>query len=263
MEYLLMKDKFMKLLVFCLFILCTLFVSVPIISLFISSGVQVIYQITNNVVIDAFIISMKSTLISLIIIIILGLPSAYILARKKIRFKKYIETILEIPLVLPPSVAGLILLIAFGKNGIIGRLLYEIDLKLSFTFWAVVISQVFVAMPLFIKTAKNGIEKVDKDLEVTAATLGDKPIQIFINITLPLSYSSILTGAILAWARSLAEFGATIMFAGNLSGKTQTLPLAIYSAMEIDMNVSLAMATILVIISVTILLITKYISKSG
>ncbi|WFD10622.1 molybdate ABC transporter permease subunit [Tepidibacter hydrothermalis] len=261
MEYSLMKDKFIKLIVYTLFILCILFTSIPVISLFLSSGIGVISEIKNHVVINAFIISMKSTLTSLIIIIILGIPSAYIIARKKFRFKKYIETILEIPLVLPPSVAGLILLITFGKNGIIGKTLYQMDLKLSFTFWAVVISQVFVALPLFIKTAKNGIEKVDKDLELTAATLGDKPLQIFMNITLPLSYNSILTGVILAWARSLAEFGATIMFAGNLAGRTQTLPLAIYSAMEIDMNLSLAIASILVIISVTILVITKHISN--
>ncbi|WP_207652940.1 ABC transporter permease [Anaeromicrobium sediminis] len=253
-----MKSKLIKILLILCFLITITFILSPILILFVTYIKRGIQEVNNPLVIDAIKVSFKSTSISLIIIIILGIPSAYILARENFYGKKIIDTLLELPLVLPPAVSGLLLLITFGRNGYIGKELYKFGVKLPFTFWAVVVAQIFVALPLFIKTVKSGILKVDRDLELAAATLGDKPWQVFMRITLPLSYVSIITGGILAWARALAEFGATIMFAGNLMGRTQTLPLAIYSAMEKGTDLSLSIAVILVFLSLLVLFIVKF-----
>ncbi|WP_428867724.1 ABC transporter permease [Clostridium sediminicola] len=239
---------------------CAFFLGIPIISLFLSPWVKAVKSLGDTLVIHAILISFKSTFCSLIIILLFGLPTAYVMARCSFSGKRFLEPIFDLPLVLPPAVAGLLLLITFGRKGIIGKYLYFLGMQIPFSFIAVVMAQIFGSASIFIKSAKNGFQQVDKDLEITAATLGDTPWQVFKRVTLPLSWNGILTGAVMAWARSLAEFGATIMFAGNLLGKTQTLPLAIYTAMEKDMNLSMAIAVVLVVISLGILVLLKEIS---
>ncbi|GAA0180258.1 ABC transporter permease [Clostridium sediminicola] len=259
-----MRDKNVKriILYFC-YGVSAIFLGLPIISLFLSPWINAIKSLRDTLVIHAILISFKSTFFSLIIIIIFGLPTAFVMARYSFKGKRFLEIIFDLPLVLPPAVAGLLLLITFGRNGILGKYLYLLGIQIPFSFIAVVMAQVFVAGSIFIKSVKNALEQVDKDLEITAATLGDTPWQVFKRVTLPLSWNGILTGAVMAWARSLAEFGATIMFAGNLLGKTQTLPLAIYTAMERDMNLSMAIAVVLVVISLGILILLKVISQKS
>lgn len=256
-----MKNKLIKGFMSIVFLIVTFFLISPIALLFLNYFHVGVREIINPVVVNAILISIKSTSISLLIILILGIPSSYLLARTKIPCKNIIDILIELPLVLPPAVSGLLLLITFGKNGFIGKFLLNNNIKLPFSFWAVVLAQVFVSLPMFIKTAKAGFMKVDRNLEQAAATLGDKPWEIMLRVTLPLSIGNIVTGAILAWARSLAEFGATIMFAGNLMGRTQTLPLAIYSTMETGIQLPLAIAVILVSLSLLVLVIVKIMVK--
>lgn len=242
--------------------ICVLFLLSPIIALFSFPWARSLDLIFNSFVLKSLIISLKSTAISLLIIIIVGMPTAYYLARYSFWGKGFVEIILQIPLVLPPAVAGLLLLVTFGRNGLIGKYLSPLGIQLPFTFIAVVIAQVFIAIPIFILAARAGFEKVDSELENCAAVLGGSPLQIFLGVTLPLSKNALVTGAILSWARALAEFGATILFAGNLAGKTQTLPLAIYTAMEKDLNLSMGIAVCLVIVSIGVLVVLKIMVKT-
>lgn len=241
--------------------ICVLFLLSPIIALFTFSWGKSLNIILDSFVLQALIISLKSTFVSLIIIIAVGMPTAYYMARYSFWGKGFVEIILQLPLVLPPAVAGLLLLVTFGRYGFIGKYLSIVGIQLPFTFMAVVIAQVFIAMPIFIQTAREGFEKVDIELENSAAVFGSSNLHTFFKITLPLSKNALVTGAILSWARALAEFGATILFAGNLAGKTQTLPLAIYTAMEKDLNLSMGIAVCLVIVSMGILISLKLITR--
>lgn len=242
--------------------ICILFLLSPIIALFTFPWTQAFELLLDSFLVQAVIISLKSTFTSLMVVAAVGIPTAYYIARYSFKGKGIVETIVQLPLILPPAVAGLLLLITFGRNGVIGRYLSVFGIQIPFTFLAVVIAQVFVTLPIFIQSAREGFEKVDIDLEKSAAVMGASEWQIFSNITLPLSKNALLTGAVLSWARALAEFGATILFAGNLEGKTQTLPLAIYTAMEKDLNLSMGIAVCLVIISIFVLVILKWITKS-
>lgn len=258
-----MKDKgLFKIILALICSICVLFLLSPIIALFTFPWEKSLELILDTFVIHALIISLKSTFFSLLIIIVLGIPTAYYMERYSFVGKRIVEIIVQLPLVLPPAVAGLLLLVTFGRNGLIGKYLSPFGIQLPFTFIAVVIAQVFIAMPIFIQAARAGFAKVDRELENSAAVLGGSYFQVFFYVTLPLSKNALITGAILSWARALAEFGATILFAGNLAGKTQTLPLAIYTAMEKDLNLSMGMAVLLVIVSIGVLGILKYITRT-
>ena len=258
-----MKDKGLfriSLAIICC--ICVLFLLSPIIALFTFPWSKSLDLILDSFVLKAIIISLKTTFLSLLLILAVGIPTAYYMARYSFWAKGFVEIILQLPLVLPPAVAGLLLLVTFGRSGLIGKYMSPFGIELPFTFVAVVIAQVFIAMPIFIQTARDGFEKVDRELENCAALLGGSSLQIFLKVTLPLSRNALITGAILSWARALAEFGATILFAGNLAGKTQTLPLAIYTAMEKDLNLSMGIAVCLVIVSIGVLAILKCIVRS-
>ena len=242
--------------------ICVLFLLSPIVALFTFPWGKSLDLILDSFVLQALIVSLKSTFLSLLIIIAVGMPTAYYMARYSFWGKGVVEIILQIPLVMPPAVAGLLLLVTFGRNGLIGKYLSPFGIQLPFTFIAVIIAQVFIAIPIFIQSARDGFEKVDRELENSAAVFGASHLQIFFKITLPLSKNVLITGAILSWARALAEFGATILFAGNLAGKTQTLPLAIYTAMEKDLNLSMGIAVCLVVVSIGVLVILKSITRS-
>ncbi len=258
-----MKDKgLFKVILALICSICVLFLISPIIALFTFPWGKSLALILHPFVLQALIISLKSTFLSLLIIIAVGMPTAYYMARYSFWGKGFVEIILQIPLVLPPAVTGLLLLVTFGRNGLIGKYLSPFGIQLPFTFIAVVVAQVFIAIPIFIQSARNGFEKVDREIENSAAVFGASSLQIFYNITLPLSKNALITGAILSWARALAEFGATILFAGNLAGKTQTMPLAIYTAMEKDLNLSMGIAACLVVVSIVVLVILKYITRA-
>lgn len=198
-------------------------------------------------------LSLLTSSISTLLAIAAGAPLAYILAHWKFRGKTAVEILVDLPVVLPPSVAGLALLIAFGRQGVFGQLIAPLGISLPFTTAAVVMAQTFVAAPLFIRSARTGFAEVDTQLTEAAVVEGAGELQLFRYVILPLAWRSLLTGTILTWARSLGEFGATIMFAGNLEGKTQTMPLAIYLGLERGLGIALALSVMLVIVSIFLL----------
>lgn len=194
--------------------------------------------------------------------IIFGTPLAYILARWKFRYKSWIELIVDLPIVLPPSVAGLVLLIAFGRRGLFGSfLLNTFGVSLPFTTLAVIIAQIFVAAPLYIRSARIGFTEIDRQLEEAARVEGANNWQLFYEVMLPLANRSLLSGAILTLTRSLGEFGATILFAGNLEGVTQTMPMAIYLGFERNLGIALALSVVLVVVSTFLLVLTKRLER--
>ena len=191
------------------------------------------------------------------------MPLAYILARWKFHGKTALELLVDLPVVLPPSVAGLALLIAFGRQGVFGRWLVPLGISLPFTTAAVVMAQTFVSAPLFVRSVKVGFAEIDPQMEEAAFVEGASELQLFRFIMLPLAWRSLLTGSILTWARALGEFGATLMFAGNLIGKTQTMPLAIYLGLERGLGVALALSVMLVMVSVVLLGVVRNLEKRG
>ena len=188
------------------------------------------------------------TLSSLALTILFGTPVAYCLARRRFRGMGLLDTLVDMPTVLPPTVAGVALLMTFGRQGLLGQWLHAVGLQVSFTSAAVVLAQCFVCAPFYIRAAQAGFQSVDRDLERVAYTLGDSPLRAFLRVTAPLALPALLSGCVMAWARALGEFGATIMFAGNLMGRTQTMPLAIYIAMESDLTAALVLSALLIIV---------------
>ena len=193
--------------------------------------------------------------------VLFGTPLAYILARWRFRFKSWMDLMIDLPIVLPPSVAGLALLIAFGRRGLFGSVLHLFGISLPFTSAAVVIAQTFVAAPLYVRSARIGFAEIDKQLEEAALVEGANQRQLFQEVMFPLAGRALLSGAILTWTRALGEFGATILFAGNLEGVTQTMPMAIYLGFERNLGIALALSVVLVVVSVFLLMFTKSLEK--
>ena len=184
--------------------------------------------------IDAIFLSLKVALYCSVFILPLAVLGGWILARKKFRGKSLLEGIINLPLVLPPVATGFLLLLLLGSKGIIGKILFDwFHIKIAFTFWAAVLASMMVAFPLAMRAIRLAIEMVDEAYEEAAKTLGANTFQAFWRITLPLAYPGIISGFILSFARSLGEFGATIIFAGNISGETQTIPLALFNQIQI------------------------------
>ncbi|MER3438437.1 MAG: molybdate ABC transporter permease subunit, partial [Chloroflexota bacterium] len=203
--------------------------------------------------------------IALALILLFGTPLAFLLARRQVPSNAFVETLIDLPMVLPPAVAGISLLMAFGRRGIIGEWLDRyLGITVGFTPIAVVCAQAFVAAPFYIRTARAGFAYVARDLELAAAGLGASPAQVFRAVTLPLAVPSLAAGAVLAWARALGEFGATIMFAGNLPGRTQTMSLAIYGRYEAgDLPAALLLASVLLAGSLLALLSARALGARG
>jgi molybdate transport system permease protein len=206
---------------------------------------------------NALRLSLVTSTLTTLITILFGTPLAFILARWKFRLKSWIELFIDLPIVLPPSVAGLVLLIAFGRRGMFGSALSALGISLPFTTAAVVIAQVFVASPLYVRSARVGFRTIDKQLEEAAHVEGANQWQLFTEVMFPLAGRALLSGAILTWTRALGEFGATILFAGNLEGVTQTMPMAIYLGFERNLGIALALSVVLVIVSVILLAFTR------
>jgi molybdate transport system permease protein len=207
-------------------------------------------------------LSLLTSLVSVGIAIALGTPLAYMLARWKFRGKSIIEMLVDLPVVLPPSVAGLALLIAFGRQGLLGGTLGMFGISLPFTTAAVVMAQTFVSAPLYVRAARIGFGEIDMQLEEAAHVEGANQWQLFSEVMFPLAGRSLVSGAILAWTRALGEFGATILFAGNLEGVTQTMPLAIYLGFERSLGVAVALSVVLVGVSVVLLGVTRRLERN-
>lgn len=202
-------------------------------------------------------LSLVTSSLTTLITVLLGTPFAYILARWNFRLKSWVEILVDLPIVLPPSVAGLALLIAFGRSGLFGSAFNVLGISLPFTTAAVVVAQTFVAAPLYVRAARLGFSHVEKQLEEAAHVEGANQWQLFYEVMFPLAGRALFSGAILTWTRALGEFGATILFAGNLEGVTQTMPMAIYLGFERNLGVALALSVVLVIVSVFLLMLTR------
>ncbi|HEY8773988.1 MAG TPA: ABC transporter permease [Gaiellaceae bacterium] len=209
---------------------------------------------------DALVVTVETNLIAMALIAVIGTPTAYLLATRTSRLRDVAVTLVELPLVLPPAVAGIGLLAAFGRLGLLGRH-FELGSSIAFTKIAVVLAVAFVASPFYVRSAIAAFEGLDPALTAAARTLGSGPGRTFFRVALPLAAGGLSAGAALASARGIGEFGATLFFAGSLRGVTQTLPLAIYEAFDVDFRLALAISAELVLVSAGLLLAVKVINR--
>lgn len=207
-------------------------------------------------------LSLTTSLLATLGAVVLGTPLAYLLAHHRFRGREALDTLVDLPMVLPPAAAGLCLLLVFGRQGL-GAWLEPYGIRLSFTVMAVVMAQLFVASPYFVKQARAGFESVGSQLKAASLTLGASPLRTFWRVTVPLSSRSLIAGAAMTWARALGEFGATLMFAGAFEGRTETMPIAIYTASTTNLPASIVLAAALVGASFLVLLIAKLLLEKG
>ncbi len=219
--------------------------------------------LTSPVVVAALRLSLVTTAATVLITLVLGTPVAYLLARYRFPGRDLLDTLLDLPMVLPPAVAGVALLMTLGRRGALGPTLSALGIEISFTTTAVVLAQLFIAAPFYVKAARSGFETITPALEEAAAVCGASGWDTFRRVTVPLALPALVAGAVMTWARALGEFGATIMFAGNFLGTTQTMPLAIYAAMERDLGAALVLASILVVVSFAVLLAVRALVGPG
>ncbi|MFV9507669.1 MAG: ABC transporter permease [Oscillochloridaceae bacterium umkhey_bin13] len=239
-----------------------LFLLIPLLSIVLRlDWFSVWANLSSPLVRQALRLSLLTSLSATILALVLGAPLAYVLARHQFRGRTIIDTLIDLPMVLPPSVAGIALLIAFGRRGVVGGPLAELGISISFTIIAVIMAQCFVAAPYFVKAATAGFSSVERELEHAAALDGANPWQVFHLITVPLAWPILFSGMVMTWARALGEFGATIIFAGNLPGRTQTMPLAIYLGFERNLSQALTLAVVLLVISFGVLALVKLLLK--
>lgn len=216
----------------------------------------------RDIFMDAIGVSLATSLIAIIVVVAFGTPLSWVLARSQSRIARVIDALVDLPILLPPAVAGIALLTAFGRVGTIGGWLDDRGLQIGFSAAAVVLAQVFVSAPFFIRSARAGFMRIEVEMEDSAADLGATPWSSFRKVTLPLARNSLVAGAVLAWARALGEFGATIMFAGNRRGVTQTMPLAIYERYGSgDLPSAIMMSVVLLAISAVFLLAVRLIGE--
>jgi molybdate transport system permease protein len=239
------------------------FLLLPIVALF---TYQPLHSLINGfgtkVATDAILVSLKANLIAFVLMVGLGTPFAYVVARSRFRGRSVVITVVELPLVMPPAVAGLALLVAFGRFGLLGHTLTVLGIDLAFTQAAVVIAIVFVATPFYLRFAIAAFEAVDSTLIDVAGTLGAGPVRRMLRVAVPLAGGGLGAAAALAFARGVGEFGATILFAGSFRGTTQTLPLAVYSLFDANLDQAVAIGVLLIIVSAAILLTSKLLVRS-
>ena len=237
-----------------------LFLLLPLLALlFYSSPAELAANLALPQVRQAISLSLRTSSWATLAAVALGMPVAYLLARRQFYGRLLLDNLIDLPIVLPPAVAGLSLLLVFGRRGWVGAPLDQLGIRITFTELAVIMAQTFIAVSLFIRAASIGFAAVEPELEDAAAIDGANRWQSFWRITLPLSRRAVLTGVALAWARALGEFGATIIFAGNFPGRTQTMPLAIYLGFELDLDVAVTLSVILIGLSFAALLAIKLI----
>jgi molybdate transport system permease protein len=244
----------------CAAVLALAFLLLPLVAIFlrVPPG-DLVAQLGSEVAVDAILVTLKTTLIAQALILVVGTPAAYLIASRNFRGRPFVITLVELPLVLPPAVAGIALLAAFGRLGLLGGTFDALGVSVSFTQAAVVLAVTYVASPFYLRLAIASFEGLDKTLLDASRTLGAGPARTFFRIALPLASRGLAAGAALSLARGIGEFGATIMFAGSLQGVTQTVSLAIYAQLDIDFDVAIALGVVLVLVSAAILLLVKLI----
>jgi molybdate transport system permease protein len=238
--------------------LVVVFLALPLVALFlrVSPG-ELFAQLGSEAARDALLVSLKTSLIAHVFVLVIGTPAAYLLATRRFRGRELIVTLTELPLVLPPAVAGIGLLAAFGRAGLLGGTLDASGVSIPFTQSAVVLAVIFVSSPFYVRFTIAAFESVDSAYLDASRTLGASPRRTFVRVALPLAASGLSAASALAFARGLGEFGATIMFAGSLQGRTQTLPLAIYAQLDLDFDVALAIGALLVLVSIAVIVALK------
>jgi len=251
-----------QLLIAVLAVSLLLFITLPLAAMFThTSPGALLSSLRQESATSALLLSLETTGITLLLALALGTPTAYMLARWQFPGKRLLDSIVDLPIVVPPAVAGVALLLAFGRQGLFGPTLATVGIHLSFSTAAVVMAQLFVASPFYVRAARAGFLSVDRQLEDASSTLGYGGWGTFRRITVPLALPSLIGGAVLTWARALGEFGATIMFAGNLMGVTQTMPLAVYLNLESgDLDSAVALSVVLVLVSLVVSLVVRLVS---
>jgi molybdate transport system permease protein len=222
-----------------------------------SANIRIVPFAFTESAINALKLSLITSTISVLLALLTGTPLAYIQAHWTYPGKAFFDVLVDLPIVLPPSVAGIALLMAFGRQGLLGDWLNQIGISLPFTTVAVVMAQVFVSAPFLVRSARVGFAAIDPQLDEAAKVEGATNWHVFRHIMLPLASRAILTGIILCWTRSLGEFGATLLFAGNLEGKTQTMPLAIYVGFEQGLGIALVLSVVLLAVSFVLLVFLR------
>jgi molybdate transport system permease protein len=212
-------------------------------------------RLTQPAVAEALWLSLGTSTVTLVLALALGVPLAYLLARTRFPGRQLLDTLVDLPMVLPPTVAGVALLVAFGRRGVLGPLLEAGGIELAFTTAAVVLAQLFVAAPFLVRSAKAGFEAVDPLYEQVSATLGVSPLRTFWRVSLRLSWPALAGGMVLCWVRALSELGATLIFAGSFPGRTQTMPLAIIAAFESSDGLAGAIALSVILLAVASVLL--------
>ncbi len=238
------------------------FISLPLLSLVIWTVNEGSWRaMASPVALDALHLSAKTTAVTMAIILVVGTPAAFVLARAEFPRKRLVNTLVDLPAVLPPSAAGIALLLAFGRMGLLGEHLRVLGKELSFTTAAVVMAELFVASHFYVRQAAVGFAAIDRDVEEAAMVDGASRVVVFTKITLPLAFPTLVAGAVTAWARALGEFGGTIVFAGSFQGVTQTLPLAIYGTLERDFDAAVALSVLVLGFSFSVILAARYFTR--
>ncbi len=240
------------------------FVALPLLALLLlQPPAELLRQMASPLALRALGLTLRTTVTATLLAVALGTPVAWLLSRGPFRGRDLVDTLVDLPITIPPVVAGVALLAAFGRRGLLGQQLDLLGLHVPFTTLAVVLAQLFIASPFFVKAARAGFEAVDPRLEAAARTLGAGPWRVFWTVTVPLARPALLSGVALAWARALSEFGATMMFAGNFPGRTQTLTLAVMTALETDLSTAVAVSAVSLALAVAALLAARWLVRRG
>jgi molybdate transport system permease protein len=234
------------------------FLVLPLVALFVHVPPgDLLHALGTQAARDALIVSVKTSAVAHVAVLLLGTPAAYALARRRFRGRSFVLTLIELPLVLPPAVAGIALLVTFGRLGLLGGALDTLGVRVGFTQTAVVLAVAFVELPFYLRGAIASFESVDPTLVDAARTLGARPGRVFARVAVPVAAGGLAAASALALARGLGEFGATILFAGSLQGVTQTLPLAIYAQFEVNLDTALAIGALFVVFGALVLTLVK------
>ena len=257
-----LTDKIIILVVALIILTYFLFVTIPLLAVFLKiEPSQVNAQLRNAGIIEAIKLSLITSSIATVIAFVLAIPSAYFIVTRNFPGKAIIDTLMDLPIVLPPAVAGVALLYTFAPKGLLGPISNKFGFIIPGSTVAVIIAETFVASPFLFRSAKTGFENMDKDILNSARMLTDSRLRVFFTVTFPLSLRAIISGSMMTWARAMGEFGATLMFAGNIAGITQTMPLAIYMFLYYEPLAGITLSAILIVISFSILITVKLIEQ--
>jgi molybdate transport system permease protein len=238
------------------------FISLPLLSLVIWTVDKSAWRaMTSPEALDALSLSARTTAMTMLILLVVGTPAAYVLARMDFPGNRVVNTLIDLPVVLPPSAAGIALLLTFGSLGLVGEYLNAFGVTISFTTAAVVMAEVFVAAPFYVRQAATGFGAIDRRIEEAAMVDGAGRVTVYFRITVPLAFPAIVAGALTAWARALGEFGATIIFAGNFRGITQTIPLAIFAEFQSNFDAAVALSALVLGFAFTVILTVRYLTR--